>query len=83
MTKYRDMLRPLDPSDDLASVVGCGLDRLERHVSYNEIDKAIAFYKKYKKEIEYFPINGRRQAICDYINEGHIPSYIQNRINNV
>lgn len=78
MTKYRDRLMTIDT--DTASVVGCGLDRLERSVSDIEIEKAIDFYTKYKAEINYFPINGRRQAICDYIEKGEIPLYIANKL---
>ncbi|MFA0056722.1 hypothetical protein [Vibrio echinoideorum] len=79
MTIYRDKLREIDI--DLASVVGCGLDRLDRVVSDVEIQKAVDFYHTYKEEINDFPINARRQAIHDYIQDGDVPSYILNRRN--
>ncbi|KAB1512025.1 hypothetical protein [Photobacterium damselae] len=78
MTTYRDKLKE-EVDGDLAFVVGCGLDRLERFVSNAEIQRAIDFYYAYKEEINYFPINARRQAICDYIQDGKVPSYILNR----
>ena len=81
MTIYRDRLREVDM--DLAFVVGCGLDRLERVVSDAEIQRAVDFYHAYKEEINYFPINARRQAIHDYIQDGDVPSYILNQRNNM
>ncbi len=79
MTIYRDRLREVD--EDLAFVVGCGLDRLERIVSNAEIQRAVDFYHTYKDEINYFPIDARRQAIHDYILDGEVPSYILNKRN--
>lgn len=69
------------PLREALQVVGCGLDRLDRVVSDVEIQKAVDFYHTYKEEINDFPINARRQAIHDYIQDGDVPSYILNRRN--
>ncbi len=76
-TKYRDLLRK-SVNEESASVVGCGLDILKRDVSELEIKMALEFYEKYKETLNKFPINGRRQAICDYINSKGliIPEYL-------
>lgn len=76
MTKYRDSLCE-DYDNDIGSVVGCGLDRLNRQVSPYEIQVAIDFYQSHKSKINKLPIGERRQAIEEYIsNDFQIPSCI-------
>lgn len=76
MTRYRDLLVEQEGMD-VGSVVGCGLDRLQRDVTDYEIDTAVQFYKEHKEKINSFPINARRQAIHEFIEQGRIPSYIK------
>ena len=77
MTKYRDLLCSIH-NEDIGSVVGCGLDRLSRDVSSNEIEIAVNFYKNNKAKINEFPIGARRQAVEEYISNGmQIPSYLK------
>lgn len=76
MTKYRDMLVERE-NLDIGSVVGCGLDRLERDVSEYEIDIAIQFYKAYKEQIRQYAINERRKIIAEYVEKREIPDYLR------
>lgn len=77
MTKYRDLLCETH-NEDIGSVVGCGLDRLSRDVSSQEIDTAVNFYTSNKSKINEFPIGARRQAVEEYISSGlQIPTYIK------
>lgn len=75
MPNYRDLLVE-QKGMDVGSVVGCGLDRLERDVTESEINAAIRFYEERKDKINSFPINARRQAICDFIDQGRAPDYM-------
>lgn len=63
---YRDLLTE-EYDIDIGSVVGCGLDRLERAVARDEIDAAVSFYRGVKDEMSKLPIGERRQAITDFI----------------
>jgi hypothetical protein len=67
-TNYRDLLTE-EYDINIGSVVGCGLDRLERAVSREEIDAAVAYYESIKDAMSKLtmPINQRRQAITDFI----------------
>ncbi len=64
MTKYRDQLTK-DYGADVGSVVGCGLDRLDRGFTYAEIVSAINFYEANKAEIDALAIGDRRQRIAN------------------
>jgi len=64
---YRDLLTE-EFDSDIGSVVGCGLDRLERAVSKDEIDAAISYYRSVKEEMSKLAIGDRRQAITDFIS---------------
>ena len=80
MTKYRDGFN--DP--DLSSVVGNGLDRLNRDVSEEEVRRAINFYLHYKEAIETFPIGARRQAIEEFVRDSFtIPDWIISSSDNI
>lgn len=77
MTKYRDSLGG-GHGNEIGSVVGCGLDRLEREVTDYEIQAALMFYEDHKNNINKLPISEGRQAIADYISNGfQMPSYIK------
>ncbi|MCG5493248.1 hypothetical protein [Ectothiorhodospira variabilis] len=76
MTKYRDLLVEQE-GRDVGSVVGGGLDRLEREVTGYEINAAVQFYEEHKDKINSLPINARRQAIHDFIEKGIVPDYIK------
>ena len=75
MTFYHDQLW-FSKGENIASIVGCGLDRLERPITGFEIESAIRFYAEYKASIDKFPIGARRQIICNFTREGKKPSYV-------
>lgn len=60
---YRDRLTE-DFDADIGSVVGCGLDRLERPVSAAEIQRAVDYYQANRAELSQLPIGARRDTIC-------------------
>lgn len=60
---YRDRLTE-DFDADIGSVVGCGLDRLERPVSAAEIQRAVDYYQANRDELSKLPIGARRDTIC-------------------
>jgi len=64
MTIYRDRLVE-DYGMDIGSVVGCGLDRLQRTISHSEIAHAIEYYKQHKARLDTMAIGDRRQEIAD------------------
>lgn len=64
MSTYRDRLAE-DYSYEIGSVVGCGLDRLERMVSHSEIMHAIEYYKTNKMHLETMAIGDRREVITN------------------
>lgn len=64
MTIYREELFE-SHGMEIASVVGCGLDRLERTVSHAEIIRAIDYYDKNKAYLDTLAIGDRRQKIAD------------------
>ncbi len=47
---YRDRLTE-DYDADIGSVVGCGLDRLERHLAVCEIQRAVDYYQANRKAL--------------------------------
>lgn len=64
MTLYRDLLSERFDTE-IGSVVGCGLDRLERPASQNEIILAVEYFNDNKVELEKLPLSGRRGCISD------------------
>ncbi len=67
MTKYRDLL--IERYDaDIGSVVGCGLDRLDRDVSEGEISRAVSHYQANKEQISKLVIGARRDLIYRLIS---------------
>jgi hypothetical protein len=64
MTTYRDRLVE-DYGTEIGSIVGCGLDRLERTVTHSEILRAIDYYNQQKDRLDAMPIGARRQEIAD------------------
>jgi hypothetical protein len=70
MSNYRDQLVERF-GQDIGSVVGCALDRLERPCSAGEIDRAIDYYKANQAELSAMPIGARRDKVARYIE----PSY--------
>ena len=50
MTLYRDLLSERFDTE-IGSVVGCGLDRLERPASQNEIILAVEYFNDNKVEL--------------------------------
>ncbi|WP_130537682.1 hypothetical protein [Thiomicrorhabdus indica] len=68
MSFYRDLLTEQYGSE-IGSIVGCGLDRLERKVSSIEIQEAVQFYKANKITINNEAINHRREAVTDFVRE--------------
>lgn len=80
MTYYRDLLTETVGEEE-GWIVGCGLDRLGRKVAQIEIDQALQFFWKHKKEIYSYPIGARREAVQEYIETGGVvPDYIANAI---
>lgn len=77
VTKYRDLLVESEGLE-IGSVVGCGLDRVKRPITGQDIKNAIQFYEKYKEKINSFPISARRQSVQEFVEgDGVVPSYIQ------
>ncbi|WP_215876992.1 hypothetical protein HF292_010445 [Acidithiobacillus ferruginosus] len=64
MDMYRDRLTR-DFGHDVGSVVGCGLDRLDRLMSEAEIRQAIDYYNENKAQIDALPLNARREMITN------------------
>lgn len=75
MPNYRDLLVEQE-GKEVGSVVGCGLDRLNRDVTGFEIDAAVQFYEAHKEKINSFPIGARRELIRDFIDQGRAPGYM-------
>lgn len=68
MSLYRDLLTEQYGSE-IGSIVGCGLDRLERKVSAIEVREAVKFYEANKITINNEAINHRREAISDFVRD--------------
>jgi hypothetical protein len=66
---YRDLLGE-NYGLDVGSVVGCGLDRLDRTCSADEIDAAIDYYKANETELSALPIGERREQIARFVRGG-------------
>lgn len=66
MTTYRDRLIN-DYDHEIGSVVGCGLDRLNRSVSYSEISQAIEYYRQHKARLDTLAIGDRREEIANLL----------------
>jgi len=76
MTKYRDELTDLY-GGEIGSVVGSGLDRLQREVSLNEQDLAVQFFRDNRDKINTYPIGSRRKIVTNYIVNGfRVPKYL-------
>ena len=67
MKMYRDSLKDIYGAD-IASVVGCALDRLNRPCSSTEIDRAIEFYRANEEELSKLPINARRDLVARHVD---------------
>ncbi|WP_422452227.1 hypothetical protein [Endozoicomonas sp. ALC066] len=83
MTKYRDELTELYDRE-IGSIVGCGLDRLNRDCLWTEVLAAVELYRRHG---HYFQgraaVGQRRQSITDYIqSNGKItpPSDLQLKV---
>jgi len=79
MTAYRNTLWKTHGTD-IASVVGCGLDRLNRAVSRAEVESALSYYHSNTQAIMHYtdgkrrPIGDSRQMIADHIGHEHHPA---------
>ncbi|PSU31706.1 hypothetical protein [Photobacterium lutimaris] len=69
---YRDILMEYF-GGDIASIVGCGLDRAGGHYTCDVQNKAIALYEKNIDEFNRLPIGARRQIIADFVTSGIKP----------
>jgi hypothetical protein len=72
MGKFYDLLfEKYGHENNIAEVVGRGLDRLGRDVTSWEIDNAEQFYMKHKDSIDRnYSIGGRRNMIEKYVERG-------------
>lgn len=70
MTGYRDQLCS-SHSQEVGSIVGCGLDRLGRECSRAEVEKAVSFYEANKEQLNRLPIGARRDAVANHIDPEH------------
>ncbi len=81
MTAYRNTLWKTHGTE-IASVVGCGLDRLNRAVSRAEVESALSYYHNNTQAIMHYadgqrrPIGDSRQMIADHIGHPHDPAPI-------
>lgn len=67
-TSYRDQLIERFGNDnDIGSVVGCALDRLERPCSAGEIDRAIDYFHANATRLSALPIGARRDLVARFI----------------
>lgn len=66
---YRDQIKEIW-GEEVGSVVGCGLDRLDRKVWEAERSLAVNYYLENRERFKSFPIGARRQLIADYIETG-------------
>lgn len=79
MTDYRNALWKTHGTE-IASVVGCGLDRLNRAVSRAEVESALSYYHANTQSIMHYadgqrrPIGDIRQMIADHIGHPHDPA---------
>lgn len=64
MTTYRDRLIE-DYNNEIGSVVGCGLDRLECIVSHSKILHAVEYYEKNRTGLNTMAIGDRRREIAN------------------
>lgn len=64
---YRDILKEYYDSD-IASVVGCGLDRAGGFYTVGVQNEAIAFYQRNQAGINKLCIGDRRQVIADFVS---------------
>lgn len=70
MSNYRDHLCAMY-SQEIGSIVGCGLDRLGRECSSGEVQRAVAYYNENKAELDRLPIGARRDAVARHIDPSH------------
>lgn len=85
MTRFRDkFLKQFgdegNSAGTYASVVGCGLDRVET-VGKVTIDpdteaRAIEFFNKYQNELAPLNIGARRDTIHKYVESGIVPHFV-------
>ncbi len=72
MSKYYDLLfERYKDEDNIAEIVGRGLDRIGRNVTDREINEAEQFYLNQKESFDQVAgFGSRRELIEKYVNEG-------------
>jgi len=69
MTMYRDLLAE-EYGIDIGSIVGCGLDQLDRELTQNEIQRAVNFFEDYKQDFKGLGQSEKRESIANYMRDG-------------